>query len=331
MRTWQVRGGCLVPETAPAVEGPLPHEKDTGVAAAGEVWVLDRDEAASRATHRTERLVLDQLPHAQVPYVEWTRYGAVGALSVPHEGGRVRDTLRIAFRLDAQRLVLVDDRGACVAALERMGEERVRVDSVAGALCLLMRALARSHPALLSRVREDFETFEERLVEGHRVDRRQMMRDSRRLLGLDAFFQGMADIAAQLADEDDSFVEATERLRFKGLSRFFERLGTRLESVQDYSLQVHGLYQEAIDIQQNRVMQWLTVIATIFMPLTFITGWYGMNFPHMVMIDAPWGYAAVVLACALIVIAEVAFFHRRGWLGRRHRVRGTRREESRRN
>ena len=78
-----------------------------------------------------------------------------------------------------------------------------------------MRALARSHPALLSRVREDFETFEERLVEGHRVDRRQMMRDSRRLLGLDAFFQGMADIAAQLADEDDSFVEAAERLRLQ--------------------------------------------------------------------------------------------------------------------
>ena len=66
-------------------------------------------------------------------------------------------------------------------------------------------------------------------------------------------------------------------------------------------------------------MQLLTVIATIFMPLTFITSWYGMNFHNMAMIRASWGYPLVVVVCVLLAFAEVLYFHRRGWLGSRGR------------
>lgn len=114
----------------------------------------------------------------------------------------------------------------------------------------------------------------------------------------------------------------------RALGRQLDRLSARLESLQDHSLQLHSLYQEGIDIRQNSVMQWLTVIATIFMPLTFITSWYGMNFPNMGMTRVPWGYVLVIAVCALVAALEVLFFRRRGWLhfGGGKRVRsGTRR------
>ena len=87
-------------------------------------------------------------------------------------------------------------------------------------------------------------------------------------------------------------------------------------------MRCNGLYQEGIDIRQNNVMQWLTVVTTIAMPLTVITGWYGMNFPHMGLIDAAGGYLLVACVCIVIVVAEVVFFYRRGWLRFGSRRRG---------
>lgn len=150
-----------------------------------------------------------------------------------------------------------------------------------------------------------------------------MMADSRRMLGLDTFYQGLSDITGLLGGEDAAFMSPVSRARFAALSRQLDRLSARLESLQNYALQVNGLYQEGIDIRQNNVMQWLTVVTTIAMPLTVITGWYGMNFPHMGLIDAAGGYLLVACVCIVIVVAEVVFFYRRGWLrfGSRRRRR----------
>lgn len=60
-------------------------------------------------------------------------------------------------------------------------------------------------------------------------------------------------------------------------------------------------------------MQFLTVVTTVFMPLTLITGWYGMNFHSMPELNAPWAYPAVILVSLAILLAEVLFFRRKKW------------------
>ena len=252
---------------------------------------------------------------------------AAGAVVIPSGTGRAADAARFAFALDRTRLRLLDDAGVCEPALRRLAEADAPVETPAGALCAMLRALLHDHPARLSLVRDDLELLEQRILEGReRIDRAKMMADFRHLLGLDAFYQGMSDIADDLSEAGGELLAAGERARFQALSRQLDRLSTRLESLQDYCLQVHSLYQESIDVRQNSVMQWLTVVATIAMPLTFITSWYGMNFPHMAMLDAPWGYPLVVGLCVLIAVVEVVFFGRRGWLSfggrRRRRPRG---------
>jgi magnesium transporter len=61
-------------------------------------------------------------------------------------------------------------------------------------------------------------------------------------------------------------------------------------------------------------MRVLTVIATIFIPLTFIVGVYGMNFTNMPELAWRWGYPAVWGIMVAVVVGLVAFFHRRDWL-----------------
>ena len=60
-----------------------------------------------------------------------------------------------------------------------------------------------------------------------------------------------------------------------------ERLHDHVELLREYLVQIRELYQSLIDVQQNKVMSILTVVTTIFLPLTLIAGWYGMNFPNI--------------------------------------------------
>ena len=58
----------------------------------------------------------------------------------------------------------------------------------------------------------------------------------------------------------------------------------------------------------------LTVVTTIFMPLTLIVGWYGMNFKYMPELDKVWGYPVVIGVSVLIVVCSLIFFKKKKWL-----------------
>lgn len=79
-------------------------------------------------------------------------------------------------------------------------------------------------------------------------------------------------------------------------------------------LQIRELYQSQIELQQNKVMTFLTVVTTIFMPLTLIAGWFGMNFPDMLMFRWKYGYLFVILLSITLVVAEYFYFRRKKML-----------------
>ncbi len=89
------------------------------------------------------------------------------------------------------------------------------------------------------------------------------------------------------------------------------------ETVETYRELVAGVLEVNLSFVSNRmneVMKVLTIISTIFIPLTFIAGVYGMNFRSMPELEVPWAYPAVWAAMALIAAAMLVFFKRRKWL-----------------
>ena len=63
--------------------------------------------------------------------------------------------------------------------------------------------------------------------------------------------------------------------------------------------------------QKDKTMRILTLVTTIFFPLTVITGWYGMNFEHMPELGSRYGYLLVAIVCLVIVAGEIFYFHRK--------------------
>jgi magnesium transporter len=73
-------------------------------------------------------------------------------------------------------------------------------------------------------------------------------------------------------------------------------------------------YLSSVSNKMNEVMKVLTIMATIFIPLTFVAGIYGMNFEFMPELKWHWGYFAALALMFLVVIAMVIYFRRKRWL-----------------
>lgn len=88
-----------------------------------------------------------------------------------------------------------------------------------------------------------------------------------------------------------------------------------VEMYRDMVTSMFDIYISSVSYKLNEVMKVLTIIATIFIPLTFIVGLYGMNFKYMPELEWEWGYPAVLLLMAIISTMMVMYFRRKKWIG----------------
>ena len=93
-----------------------------------------------------------------------------------------------------------------------------------------------------------------------------------------------------------------------------ERLQNHVQLLRENVLQLRELYQSQQDARQNKIMCILTVVTTIFLPLTLLTGWYGMNFSNMPELQWKYGYAAVIIVALVTVIGEIIYFKKKKFL-----------------
>ena len=87
-----------------------------------------------------------------------------------------------------------------------------------------------------------------------------------------------------------------------------------VESLREMVSSMLEIYLSSVSNRLNAVMKVLTIITTIFMPLSFIASIYGMNFEHMPELKSSWGYPAVLLTMGAIGAAMLFFFKRKNWL-----------------
>ncbi|MCU0579876.1 MAG: magnesium/cobalt transporter CorA [Desulfobacterota bacterium] len=87
-----------------------------------------------------------------------------------------------------------------------------------------------------------------------------------------------------------------------------------LETFRDMLSGMIDIYLSSISNRMNEIMKVLTIIATIFIPLTFIVGLYGMNFKYMPELESPWGYPAVLVLMLGVSVFMLLYFKRKKWL-----------------
>jgi magnesium transporter len=121
-------------------------------------------------------------------------------------------------------------------------------------------------------------------------------------------------VAALLRDEELPITDAVKPYLRDVHDHAFQTLDA-LETYRDMVVSLMDLYLSTVSNRTNEVMKTLTIVATVFIPLTFLTGVYGMNFEHMPELQRPWGYPALWGLMVVVGVGLLAWFRRRGWMG----------------
>jgi magnesium transporter len=109
-------------------------------------------------------------------------------------------------------------------------------------------------------------------------------------------------------------VSDTTRLYLHDLYDHTIQVIDTIESFRDMTASMLDIYLSSVSNRLNEIMKVLTIIATIFMPLTFITGIYGMNFDYMPELRWYLGYPMVLCLMIVVVLVMLHFFRKREWI-----------------
>jgi len=118
----------------------------------------------------------------------------------------------------------------------------------------------------------------------------------------------------RLLREADDWISEPVRFYLRDCSDHANQIIDLLKSFADTSANLLDIYLSSASMRTNEIMRVLTVIATIFMPLTFVTGIYGMNFRYMPELEWRYGYPGILVLCLLIALGLLMWFRRKGWL-----------------
>jgi magnesium transporter len=124
----------------------------------------------------------------------------------------------------------------------------------------------------------------------------------------------LREIFSELIREESELIGETTRPYLKDLLDHTTHITETIDLQREISTGLMETYLSMMSIKMNEVMKVLTIIATIFIPLTFIVGIYGMNFENIPELGWRWGYVAVWAVMIVITIFMLLFFRRKKWL-----------------
>lgn len=124
----------------------------------------------------------------------------------------------------------------------------------------------------------------------------------------------LREVLSFMERNDTDLITDSTRLFLRDVHDHTVQAIDTVETFRDLLSGMLDLYLSSLSNRTNEIMKFLTIIGTIFMPLTFIAGVYGMNFKHMPELEWHYGYFAVMGLMALITIGMFAYFRKKRWL-----------------
>lgn len=134
----------------------------------------------------------------------------------------------------------------------------------------------------------------------------------KRLMILKKYYEQFLNVLDILGENENGIFDEKALRSFKMLSRRTERQFQNVLNLRESVTQIRESYEAEVDISLNTTMKLFTVITTIFLPLTLIAGWYGMNF-EMPEYEWQYGYPAIIVFSVLFLLAGIVYFKKKRW------------------
>lgn len=191
---------------------------------------------------------------------------------------------------------------------------RVRQRQADYLLFALVDVIVDHYYLVLEHIGENIEAIEEELIDAPSQDVMERIFAYRsKLIQVRRVLYPLRDTLRKMSGDELSLIEDRTGKYFSDVYDHVVHIISTLEIQRETLTGLMELYMSTISNNMNNVMKTLTIIATIFIPLTFIAGVYGMNFKIMPELDWPWGYPVALGSMAAIGIGMYAYMRRKHW------------------
>jgi magnesium transporter len=166
---------------------------------------------------------------------------------------------------------------------------------------------------------EDFEDkmdeIDEEVLEnptGRTIEKVRML--IRQIRHIHRIIRGQRDVVDKLERSDTPIIKPETRIYFRDAYDHTISLLDWMENIRENAEGALEVYHSSLANKMNEIMKMLTTIATIFIPLTFLAGVYGMNFRYMPELEWRWGYFMVLFLMAVVGMGMVIYVRKKKWL-----------------
>lgn len=230
------------------------------------------------------------------------------------------DTEEVDVFLGANYLVTIHDQPR--RSIDRAWDtDYHRVNGLARGPAMLLYELLDNQIDSYIPIIDAFEDQLERLgddiflsAENERVLLNRLLTAKSSSLRLQRILTPQRELLGRLASNEYRAIPAPVRIYFRDVYDHLARLANLAESTRDLAGSTIETHLALVNNRMNEVMKVLTMISTIFIPLSFVAGIYGMNFEFMPELSWRWGYPMVWLIFIAIAVGMGIFFRRRRWI-----------------
>ncbi|HEY4716424.1 MAG TPA: magnesium/cobalt transporter CorA [bacterium] len=179
----------------------------------------------------------------------------------------------------------------------------------------LLDTIVDNYFSILENLGERTEILEKELVERPAQHTLQKLHQLKReMLLLRKSIWPLREVISKLEKTESVLITDSTKIHLRDV---YDHVIYIIETIETYREMLSGIleiYLSSISNRTNQIVKVLTIITTIFMPLTFIAGIYGMNFKYMPELEWRWGYHAALFIMAMIGITMLVYFRRKRWL-----------------
>lgn len=235
-----------------------------------------------------------------------------GTMFIPAETTEHGESIDFGFLLTENRLILIEDSGVLEPVIKKLPDSIFSISSLSKVLLALFEMLLENDVMCIQKLEASLSSLEETLIKDappHFYE--TIINYSKMISSLHSYYEQVMDIGDLLLDRVDPKTLPDEYSAWQHYTNRTERLHNHVERLSVYLVQIRELYQSMIAERQNKTMTLLTIITTIFLPLTLIVGWYGMNFPDMPEFRWKYGYPVIIIVSVATIIFEFIYFKKK--------------------
>jgi magnesium transporter len=243
---------------------------------------------------------------------------ATRVIATMAEGATAFEPDQVAMFFNAQYLFTLqrthEDCMDTVRARLRNPKSRMRANGPDYLVHAILESVIDAFYKPVDRLADTLDTLEEAIAADPKpVHMKNLHAAKRELLSLKRALWPMREVLLALSLDDAAYVKPATRRAFRGTQAYTIQLIEIVENDRELAANILDLYQSALSNRMNEVMKVLAIISTIFIPLSFLAGIWGMNFEHMPELNEVWGYPAALSFMALVAIGLMVWFKIRKW------------------